>query len=263
MVKQEAIFLEVMVKDFLEYLGYEHSNCLKSITVLGKNFGFIPKIDFVFRLILEKLSSHAESTQDLLIFPLLGFTHYCMYFAMSSLLRCHTSEAFSATRSAIDATLTAYRITNEVETAVAYLNRDKSFQFIRAYVESERKKDPMKYPLAEPLMKAHSFCSRYGSHADISVFFDRLKTTRSISADKVEHELRIHYFQIPEDESTYIMYFLFLMKMYLDMLNIYFWILTNKDIVSSEDAQSIEQSLWKEYDELKEPYRDILLERNI
>jgi len=138
---------------------------------------------------------------------------------MSCLLRSHLSENLSSLRKAIDASLCAYKVILEPSTSVAYLDRDKYFQFIKSNIQQEIGKDSSLYPLARDLVKIHDACSKYGSHSDISSFFHRLETRET--DDKKRDILLVHYFQFPRNPEEYKFYYLTTLQSFYSMFLIF------------------------------------------
>ena len=127
---------------FHEYLGAEEQNLLASILNFRTEFDLFGQLDDIFQSPIPRLRLPEEDEAGLLVGQLYLIVHFHLYFSVSCLLRSHLSESFSSTRKAIDASLTAYKIILEPETARRYIERDRYFQFIRASLQNEIKKDP-------------------------------------------------------------------------------------------------------------------------
>lgn len=188
--------------NFLEYLGHEEQNLLTSIINWKDEFDLFYNLDRIYQEPLKRL---VVSSGSVVVPQLYLFVHFHLYFSMSCLLRSHLSETLSSMRKAIDASLCAYKIILEPDSAVYYLNRDKYFQFIKSNIQRETKKDSSLYPLAHDLIKIHDMCSEYGSHSDISSFFHRLE--RKETDDEKQDMLFLHYFQFPKNPEEYRFYY--------------------------------------------------------
>ena len=202
--------------NFLEYLGNEEQNLLTGIINWKEEFDLFYNLDRVYQ---EPLKGLVVSSGGLMVPQLYLFVHFHLYFSMSCLLRSHLSETLSSLRKAIDASLCAYKIIQEPNKAVAYLERDRYFQFIKSNIQNEIKKDSMLYPLAHDLVKIHDACSEYGAHSDISSFFHRLETKET--DDKKRDILFLHYFQFPRNPEEYKFYYLTTLQGFYSMFLIF------------------------------------------
>ncbi len=201
---------------FIEYLAYEEQNLLTSIVNFRGDFDAFYNLDVAYQKPLSTLEVNVD--EDILP-SLYLFVHFHLYFSISSLFRSHFSESLASTRKALDASFSAYRIILEPETVELYRNRDRSFQFIKSYIQNERKKDPEKYPIAENLLELHDLCSEYGSHSDISSFVHRVES-RPIPNTKKDF-MMFHYFQFPRDMHEYAVYLIDTLWAYYGMLLIF------------------------------------------
>src|SRR6266705_5676497 len=198
---------------FHDYLGAEEQNLLASILNFRTEFDLFGQLDDILQSPIPRLRIPDEDEVGLLVGQLYLFVHFHLYFSVGCLLRSHLSESFSSTRKAIDASLTAYKVILVPETARRYIERDRYFQFIKASLQNEIKKNSSKYPLAHVLIKLHDSCSEYGSHADISSFVHRIemKELPGANADL----LQVHYFQFPRDSAEYKFYFVLSLQAFL------------------------------------------------
>lgn len=204
---------------FHEYLGAEEQNLLASILNFRTELDLLGQLDDIFQSPIPRLRIPEEDEAGLLVGQLYLFVHFHLYFSVSCLLRSHLSESFSSTRKAIDASLTAYKIILEPETARRYIERDRYFQSIKSRLQNEIEKDSFKYPLAHILIKLHDSCSEYGSHADISSFVHRIemKELPGANADL----LQVHYFQFPRNSTEYKFYFVLTLQVFLQTFRIF------------------------------------------
>lgn len=201
---------------FLEYLGNEEQNLLTSIINFRSEFDLFNELDRVYQEPIKRLD--VPDSQSV-IPQLYLFVHFHLYFSLSCILRSHLSECFSSVRKGIDASLSAYRIILEPSSSKQYIDRDKTFLFIKRHIESEIKKDPSKYPLAHQLIKLHENCSQFGSHADIDSFIHRFEIIQLEEVTKVEK--RVHYFQFPKDFEEYRFYYLSMLQSFYLMFKIF------------------------------------------
>lgn len=202
--------------NFLEYLAGEEQNLLASIINFRPDFDAFYNLDNIF----QEPFRYLEVTKEEDIVPsLFLFVHFHLYFSVSCLLRSHFSECLASARKAIDASLSAYRIILDPQTAELYKKRNKTFLYIKSYIQGERSKDKNRYPLAEGLLELHDMCSEYGSHADVSSFVHRVEV-RNLPALNKQH-LMFHYFQFPKDTNEYAVYFVDTLWAYYGMLLIF------------------------------------------
>lgn len=202
--------------NFLEYLGYEQQHLLAGIVNYRNEFDLFYNLDRIYQEPLKRLS---VSEGEKVVSQLYLFVHFHLYFSMACLLRSHLSDALSSVRKAIDATLCAYKIILDPQTAKGYKNREKYFQFIKSNIHKEIKNVPTSYPLAHDLIKIHDSCSEYGSHADESSFFYRLDEKEA--AGESERLLLLHYFQFPRDEEEYRFYYVTILHAFHSMFMIF------------------------------------------
>jgi hypothetical protein len=195
--------------DFLEYLGREEQNLLTSFAKFGDKLVLMQQLDSLWRKLLD--FDKETSEEYLPLFMMSERAHFHLYFSISCLLRGHLSECFWSTRVAVEAALSAYKMSAEPGTYKEYLERHPDFLYIKSHIEKARKKDKSKYPLAPWLIEAHNTCSQYGSHIDIDSFAYRLK--QQDIANSSAHLMAFHYFEFPEAEKeaefqTQLAYFL-------------------------------------------------------
>ena len=202
--------------NFLDYLGHEEQNLLTSLLKYRSEFDLFYDLDQIYQNPLQRLE---VSNNKKIVPQLYLFVHFHLYFSISCFLRTHLSECLSSIRKAIDATLSAYKIILEPETAGKYRARDKTFQFIKTHVKSKIKEDSSKYPLAHQLIEIHDACSQFGSHADISSFFHRLED-KKISGTKKGHII-IRYFQFAKQDEECHFYFISTLQAFYLMFKIF------------------------------------------
>lgn len=187
--------------NFLEYLGIEEQNLLTSVASFKPEMDLLYDLDQVYQAPVKRLEI---STEDSLISQLYLFVHFHLYFSISCLFRSHLAEALSSVRKAIDATLTAYKIILDPDTAEKYINSDNYFKFIKTNIQNERKKDPEIHPLADGLIKVYNACSKYAAHADFDSFVHRRELRENPHTK--EKRLLFHYFQKPKDNTEFRFY---------------------------------------------------------
>jgi hypothetical protein len=202
--------------NFLEYLGNEDQNLLASIVNFRHEFDIFYNIDRIYQEPLKRL---VVSSDDVVVPQLYLFVHFHFYFSVSCLLRSHLSETLSSLRKAIDGSLCAYKIILKPSNSRKYLNRDMHFQFIKANIQKEIRKNSSLYPLAHDLIGIHDACSEFGSHSDISSFFHRLETKET--ENKNQEMLLMHYFQFPRNPEEYRFYFLTTLQGFYSMFLIF------------------------------------------
>lgn len=188
--------------NFLEYLATDEQNLLTSIINFRSEFDAFYKLDNLYQEPMRYIKINKENAEDEAIIPcLFKFVHFHLYFSVSCLFRGHFSECLASTRSAIDASLTAYQIILYPDTQVHYKNRAKPFLAIKTHIRKERKKDDSKYPNAKNLLDMHETCSEYGSHADISTFIHRVDVGNPRGSNKPC--ITFYYHQLPKDKDEY------------------------------------------------------------
>ena len=120
----------------------------------------------------------------------------------------------------------------------------------------ERNKDPSKYPLAHGLIKMHSLCSKFASHADIDSFLDRLETREM--PNEPRRQLLFHNFQVPRQPEEYNYYFDTILSGFLLLFRIFKLFFDKKlKIVDPEWEPSIEK-IDKRVSQLSERYSRFL-----
>lgn len=213
--------MKVKESNFFDYLGTEEHNLLASIANFKEEFNLFADLDRIYRKPLKRLD--VNPNQESLIANLYLLTHFHLYFSVSCLLRSHLSECLASLRKAIDAALTAYEIILKPDTAKSYIDKlhpdHKRFRFIKSYIQTRVDKDQFKYPLAHGLIKIHTACSKFGSHADIDSFFHRLE--RREIPDQPGEELLLHYFQFPRQLEEYRGYFVLTLLAFLSLFRIF------------------------------------------
>lgn len=230
--------------NFFEYIGAEEQNLITSIVNFKSELELFLNLDKIYK---EPLKRMQVSEEESIIPTLYYFVHFYLYFSVSCFLRCHISECLAAVRKAIDASLSAYKIILEPNTAEQYLNRDKYFLRIKDNIQRDIKGDSSKYPLAHSLIKMHDLCSEYGSHADFSTFSDRLLIKKD--------EIMFHYFQISRSIENNKFYLLVSLYVYL-LIFLIFKIFIDSKLKIIDPVWEMEiQNLQSKLEELANRYR--------
>lgn len=237
--------------DFFDYLGAEEKNILSSVFNYKNEISLFLTLDEIYQNPLSRMVLPQEKD---VVAKLFLFVHFYLYFSTSCLLRCHLSECLTAVRKAIDASLSAYKIIVEPKSGEKYLERDKSFLFIKNTIQRENKNNsPPKYPLAIALINIHEACSEFGSHADISSFFHRFEI-KEVSGETKEQHL-FHYFQFPRKTEEFKYYFIATLQAFYLMFKIFkIFLDENLKIVDTNWEHKIE-ILGPKLDELRVKYR--------
>lgn len=211
-----------MELSFVEFLGVEEHNLTASLVNFGPQMSFFTNLDFIFQRPFVSCSvplSQIEKDHKRLIHQLCRFAHNHLYISVSTLFRGHLAECLASIRIAIDATLSAYKVISDPDTAEKYYKRDVMFQKIIRTIKNERTNDGSKYSLAPKILGIHRKCSEYGSHADVSVFAYRLSTQHNRELN--ESTIQLHYFQFPESRDEFRYYFLFTLWSYFLMFEVF------------------------------------------
>lgn len=218
--------------DFLEYLASQEQNMLVSMQKFRQEFDFFSTVDELYQRVLTRLIApdNGLTRNDVVLPQLFIFSHNHFYLAMSLLLRTHTSDGYHCVRTAIDAALIAYRIILKDGSQEDYLNRVNGFTVVPRHIRQKRKEDPTAYPLAEPLLNLHDYCSQFASHADFSVFLHRL----SIDEDEKHQQIEISYFQQVFPTALHQMVFMTFLDAHLTMLGIYEPFLLEKGLIDQK-----------------------------
>lgn len=184
--------------NFQEYVSTDEHNLHENFEKLKSCFDIFLRLDDLYK---QPLDSSFVNETDAVIPSLYLMVHSKLYFSMACLLRGHISEGLGATRGAIDAGLTAYKLILEPETKESYLKREWSFQNIKSTLSKARQKDGNAYPLAEVLMELHEMCSACVSHADISTIKHRIEMHKQETS--VASLLSFKYHEGPSDGALY------------------------------------------------------------
>ncbi|MBF0268549.1 MAG: hypothetical protein HQL44_08150 [Alphaproteobacteria bacterium] len=199
------------VGNLLKFLGTEHQQILTTLVTCREEFDAFSQLDALYQAVL---ANREVSGQNLVLHQLFIFAHYHLYFAISTLMRCHLSEAFASARVAIDAALAAAIMIEDRSLQAAYIKREKPFdKLVRHYKNLIR--DSKSVPEMVPhLIKRHDFCSRYASHADMDVFIHR-----SSVIEGPGDVLAVGYFQFPDSPNMMRMYILQLLHDFIVVLD--------------------------------------------
>lgn len=173
-------------------------NLRSNIIKFKSSFDIFLRLDDLYEL---PLSTAINNETDGVVPGLYLLVISKLYFSVSCLLRGHMSEGFAATRGALDASLTAYKIILHPETKAAYLRREWSYQNIKSTIKNELESDPSKYPLAATLIELHEMCSQHASHADVSVLHHRTIVHKQEGTEK--RLLEFKYYDFPNDDAIY------------------------------------------------------------
>lgn len=209
--------LEQPTRNLLSFIAEEHACELVSTFKHHEHLSMFTAVDSLFQAPIPHFDvEHGLGT----VSQLYLFVQYYMYAAMSNVMRLHQSEAYSCTRIAIDATLTAYRIIENQDLHPLYQQRDHTFQIIARFMKKATKADHTKFPLAKDLLAAWDICSEFGSHADVSTFFYRMKTIPDID-DSSKQMLQFMFFQQPENDELASLHYSELLHTFMCILAVF------------------------------------------
>src|SRR5260370_38082588 len=149
--------------DIIKFVGIEHEQILVSLANGSEELKIIGHLQGLYR---APMSNATVGENEFVLFQLLTFTHYHFLYAFACHMRCHLSEAFASTRSAIDAALIAAQIIHDRSSQVAYVKREKPFDnLLRHFRNLVRDNKAMPHPLVPALLKLHDSISSFASHA--------------------------------------------------------------------------------------------------
>ncbi|WP_284947139.1 hypothetical protein [Acidisoma cladoniae] len=211
-IDDEPLTLERFIELEQEQLSISMSQDLEELRAVSH-------IQALYSAALSKITLRAKA--DLIVFQLLGFTHYHFLFGTACLLRCHLSEAFSSLRVAIDAALVAAYIIQDRPSQEAYFARTKPFDKLIRHAKNfirDNRPEKLPHPMIPNLIDMHDVCSQFASHADIETFTHRRREFRDndgISWATTE------YFQFSRDPKIQRYYFFSLMHGYAMLLDIF------------------------------------------
>ena len=165
--------------ELFRFVSLEHEQFLVAIANERDELRAVNHIQGLYSAAL----SHTKLTDkaDLIVFQLLGFTHYHFLFSTACLFRCHLAEAFNSLRSAIDGALVAAYIIHDRSMQDAYFNRSKPFDKLMRHIGNfirDKRLDKLPHPQIPTLIAMHEACSRFASHADIDTFAHRMRQFR-------------------------------------------------------------------------------------
>ena len=203
--------------DLLHFVSLEHEQFLIATANERDELKAVNHIQGLYSAALSNIRLSAKA--DLIVFQLLGFTHYHFLFATASLFRCHLSEAFSSLRSALDGALVAAYIIHDRPSQETYFNRRKPFdKLIRHYRNFLSKPDKLPHPHIPILIAMHDACSSFASHADIETFAHRMRQFRD---QKGVEWATTEYFQFSRDSREQRYHFFSLMHGFAMILDIF------------------------------------------
>ena len=205
--------------ELLHFVSQEHEQFLIAVANERDELKAVNNLQGLYKAALSyiKLTDKA----DLIVYQLLGFTHYHFLFATACLLRCHLSEAFSSLRSAIDGAVVAAYIINDRPSQEAYRARRRPFDKLMRHARNfirENRLDKLPHPQIPYLIEMHDLCSTFASHADINSFAHRAREFRD------EHGIdwaTTEYFQFSRDPQQQRYYFFSLMHGFAIILNVF------------------------------------------
>lgn len=212
---------------FYEYIKKEEENFLKSAAISVEELRLLAEVAELYQQPLDVLEINAAAEK--IVWQLYSFVIFQFYFSVSCLMRAHLGEYFFSLRKAIDATLTVYKIAKEPNSLQFYLVRDKMFKNIKGHI----KKAIDSYPLASKLVELHEICSRFGAHADIDSFYNRL--------EEQEGSVLFDFFQPPKNEKEYKYFFVIVLLAFLHILKIFELFFDKKKIVDARWKETLKK----------------------
>ena len=227
------------IQDFIQFLGAEEENQMKSCIHLRECFILIGKLDILYKTIIEETSIDKEE-HKILVFLFLN-VHREFYLSMANFIRLHLDKSYCNLRSAIDSALTAYFLINNPEKQESYLSKRKTkmeskkagkewhkiFKNIKATINNNLKD----YPLAKGLIKAHDICSMF-AHADAVGVLPRC------SEDPENQILKAQYFNYEKTKEAYQERLIDVLSLFLEIF-ILFWNIIFKESSSKKIIEEI------------------------
>jgi hypothetical protein len=206
-------------QELLRFVSDEHHQFLIALANERDELKAVNNLQGLYQAAL----SHVKLTDkaDLIVYQLLGFTHYHFLFATACQLRCHLSEAFGSLRSAIDGALVAAYIISDRSSQEAFLRRQKPFDKLMRHARNFIKQNrlgELPHPLIPVLIEMHDTCSRFASHADVDTFVHR---AREFCDEHGTDWATTEYFQFSRDPRTQRYYFFSLMHGFACILEVF------------------------------------------
>jgi len=136
------------------------------------------------------------------------------------LMRCHLSEAYASTRSAIDAALIAAVIIDDRSKQVEYATQKKPFdgQLNRYLKNLIKDNKSLPHRLIPTLLDSYGKFSMFASHADIGSFAHRT------TIDKINPKqdfVSIEYFQFAKNKTEHKIHNITLLHVYVMLLDVF------------------------------------------
>src|ERR1017187_211449 len=178
------------------FLGLEEQQVLVSLAKGREELAVVSHLEGLFD---GALSFDTVAEDEAVIFHLLTLIHYHFLFATACHFRCHLSEAYASARIAIDAALIAAHIIHDPASQVAYAKREKPFDgsLMRQIGQRIKGKKPLPHRLVPLLVNQYKLISTFATHADVSSFVHRIRTTRE---EGQITWMGVEYFQFAKDD---------------------------------------------------------------
>lgn len=187
---------------------------------------------------------------------MLHLIYFQFLFSISSMMRCHPSEAFASARVAIDGAVIAALLIHDPISHTAYRERrkpfDKPIRHLRNLVRDG--KTPHSRIITE-LLEDYDQFSRSHSHADIEKLRDRLELLDLDGG----FTYNFHFFQIAKHEEMTSLQYLRIANTYLMISLIFSDYLLSKCIVNADwmdGIVKIGKSLQYSYNNLIDLYKE-------
>src|ERR1700722_2878513 len=239
--------------DIFEFLSIEEHQLLVSSRKMEEEFKFIGHLEGLYK---AAMSWKTVPENDFVIFQLLTFTHYHLLYTLACQMRCHLSEAFASTRSAIDGALIAAYIINDRAAQVAYAKREKPFDnFSRHLGNLIKDGKPLPHPLMPTLIRQQKLISTFATHADINSFVHRVR----LSDEGGTPMGGIEYFQFARDDNERKIHTYTLLHTYVMVLDVFSeFLAVEQKVVPPEWSTSVRRlggALERRAKELREAVR--------
>jgi len=206
--------------NFLEYLGREDDHLHKNLRNLKNEFSLFYAIDYLYKKPLQRLSAHDRET---VLARLFHFVHAQLYFSLNCLFRSHLVEFLAAIKKAVEASLKAYKILMDQDSAPNGPEENR-FQDIFQEMRVEILRNRSRYPLAPDLVKIYENFSHFNLNADLDLLMDQSRPYEFGSAFHENYsppyrrfskeEIRYKFYYVQTLYAFLLMYLIF--SIYLD-----------------------------------------------
>lgn len=231
---------------FLDFIGSEIQNKLKTISNLKGYFDYFKELDEIYKDIDDVFVIDPNEDIHKIVATLFLQAHNEFYISISQLLSSHLGKSLISLRIAIEAAYFAYYFTkNPEDSKIFYEKKIKiknKFISLNAYMAN----NPIEYPLAQELIEKYNFISSWSVHSSFKSIALKIKKKENAGF------ITFNYFDDLEPFEKFLGFYFTILMVFLKVYKLFYESFYKKELrvhypLREERLRKLEEIIKKQY----------------